>query len=72
VDIVAGGEVVAREVAEILRDATLPEEGASSERVAPGVSVNLLQGGEFLRVSVKREDGTRYLIHFPIPGAPQR
>jgi len=71
VDIVAGGEVVAREVAEVLYDATLPEEGASSQRVAPGVTVNLLRGGEFLRVSVKREDGTRYLIHFPIPGAPQ-
>jgi hypothetical protein len=72
VDIVADGEAVAREVAEVLRDATLPEEGASSQRVPTGVTVNLLNGGEFVRVSVKRDDGTRYLIHFPVPGAEQR
>ena len=64
VDIVADGQVVAREVAEILRD--------GSRAVATGVRVDLLRGGEFLRVSVQRENGPRYLIHFPIPGAEQQ
>ncbi len=69
VELVAGGTVVGRELAEILRDDALPAMGASSQPVTTGVRVDLLQGGEFLRVSVKREDGTRYLLHFPIPGA---
>jgi len=72
VEIVADGGVVAREVAEVLHDTTLPGEGASSQPVPTGVRVDLLNGGEFVRVSVKREDGTRYLIHFPVPGAPQQ
>ena len=69
VDLVADGAVVARELAEILRDGSLPAEGASSRPVPTGVRVDVLRGGEFLRVSVKRDDGTRYLLHFPIPGA---
>jgi hypothetical protein len=69
VELAAGGMVVARELAEILRDSALPEAGASSRPVPTGVRVDLLQGGEFLRVSVKRDDGTRYLLHFPVPGA---
>ena len=69
VELVVGGTVVARELAEILRDDALPAAGASSQPVPTGVRVDLLQGGEFLRVSVKRDDGTRYLLHFPIPGA---
>jgi hypothetical protein len=69
VELVPEGTVVAREMAEVLRDTSLPATGASSQPVPTGVRVDLLQGGEFLRVSIKRDDGTRYLIHFPIPGA---
>ena len=69
VDLVMDGEIAGRELAEILRDGSLPEVGASSNPVPTGVRVDVLRGGEFLRVSVKREDGVRYLLHFPIPGA---
>jgi hypothetical protein len=65
VEFVNAGVVVARDVAEILRDDDLPPVGASTRPAAQGVRVDLLKGGEFLRVSVKRE-GTRYLIHLPM------
>ncbi len=59
------GNVVAREIAEILRDDDLPPVGASSQRAAPGARVELLKGDEFVRISVKR-DHDRYLIHLPV------
>ena len=62
VEFVANGKVVAREVAEVLYDNNLPAVGASSVRVPPGTRVEMLKGGEFLRVSVKRESD-RYLIY---------
>ena len=65
VEFVSAGAVVARDVAEVLRDDNLPPVGASAQPAAPGVRVELLKGGEFLRISVKRE-GTRYLVHLPI------
>ena len=65
VEFVSGGVVAAREVAEIVRDDDLPPVGASTQRAAPGVRVELLKGGEFLRISVKR-DGVRYLVHLPV------
>jgi len=65
VEFVDGGAVVARDVAEILRDTDLPAVGASAQPAASGVRVDLLKGGEFLRISVKR-DGIRYLIHLPV------
>jgi hypothetical protein len=65
VDFVANGVVVGRDVAEVLRDADLPPTGASTQPVADGVRVELLRGGEFLRISVRRT-GVRYLIHLPI------
>ena len=65
VEFVGGGSVVGRDVAEILRDSDLPAVGASAERAADGVRVDVLKGGDFVRVSVKRE-GTRYLIHLPV------
>jgi hypothetical protein len=66
VEFVSGGTVVAgRDVAEILRDADLPPEGASTQSGPPGIRVDLLKGGEFVRVSVKR-DGTRYLIYLAV------
>lgn len=65
VELLAGGKVVAREVAEVLRDDDLTPVGASSAIVGSGVRVDMLQGGEFLRISVKRER-ERYLICLPV------
>ena len=65
VEFVAKGKVVAREAAEVLRDQDLPTVGASSLPVRSGTRVDLLKGGEFLRVSVKREH-ERYLIYLPV------
>ena len=64
VEFFANGTVVAREVAEILYDDALPSVGASSQRVPSGTRVEMLKGGEFLRISVKREN-VRYLIYLP-------
>lgn len=64
VEFVANGKVVAREVAEILYDDDLPSVGASSQKVSGGTRVEMLKGGEFLRISVKREK-VRYLIYLP-------
>ncbi|HEU4691723.1 MAG TPA: hypothetical protein VFS23_25340 [Vicinamibacterales bacterium] len=65
VEFVANGKVVAREAAEVLRDDDLPAVGASSAPARSGTRVEMLKGGEFLRVSVKR-DHERYLIHLPV------
>jgi hypothetical protein len=65
VELVADGSVIAREIAEVIRDDDRPEIGASAERAAEGVRVQILKGGDFLRISVKRQ-GTRYLIHLPV------
>jgi hypothetical protein len=65
VEFVADGKVVAREIAEVLRDDDLPEIGASSRPVHSGTRVDMLKGGEFLRISVKR-DRERYLIYLPV------
>jgi hypothetical protein len=62
VEFVAGGKVVGREIAQVLRDDALPAVGASSVRVPSGTRVEMLKGGDFLRVSVKR-DGERYLVY---------
>jgi hypothetical protein len=65
VEIIAGGNVVARETAEVLRDDDRPPVGASSQSVQSGTKVEMLKGGEFLRISMKR-DGARYLVYLPI------
>ena len=65
VEFVVNGKVVARDVAEILYDDDLPSIGASSQRAKTGTRVELLKGGEFLRISVKRER-ERYLIYLPL------
>lgn len=65
VEFVADGSVIAREVAEVIRDDDRPDIGASAERAAEGLRVHILQGGDFLRISVKRQ-GVRYLIHLPV------
>ena len=73
VELLADGKVVAREIAEVLKDQDLPAEGASSQRVQNGTRVEMLKGGEFLRISLKR-DGARYLLYLPIARAehPER
>lgn len=65
VEFVANGTVVAREVAVVLRDDDLPSLGASSVPTREGTRVEMLQGGEFLRVSVKRGN-ERYLVYLPV------
>ena len=62
VDFVMNGIVVAREVAEVLRDEDVEPGRAQVSR--PGVRVEPLKGGEFVRVSVRRAS-ERYLIHLP-------
>jgi hypothetical protein len=65
VEFVADGKVIAREVAEVLQDHYLPAIGASSLPVRSGTRVDILKGGEFLRISVKR-DRERFLIYMPV------
>lgn len=65
VEFVANGGVVAREIAVVLRDDDLPPVGASSVPSRIGTRIEMLKGGEFLRVSVKRE-GERYLVYLPV------
>jgi hypothetical protein len=65
VELMTDGSVVAREVAEVIRDDDRPDIGASAERAAEGMRVQMLKGGDFLRISVKRQ-GIRYLIHLPV------
>ena len=65
VEFAKDGQIVGREAAEILYDDELPAVGASSQRAKQGTRVDLLKGGEFLRISVKREHD-RYLIHLPV------
>ena len=64
VEFVANGIAVAREVAVVLRDDDLPSIGASSVPTRDGTRVEMLQGGEFLRISVKRGH-ERYLVYLP-------
>src|SRR5262245_53909308 len=64
VEIVSNGRVVAREAAVVLRDEGA-EVGTSSASGAGRARVELLRGGDFLRVSVNR-GGERYLLHFPV------
>lgn len=65
VEFIVNGTVVAREIAEVLDDTDLTPVGASSFPVRSGTRVEVLRGGEFLRVSVKGERN-RYLIHLPL------
>jgi hypothetical protein len=65
VEFVANGTVTAREVAVVLRDDDLPSIGASSVPTREGTRLDMLQGGEFLRVSVKRGN-ERYLVYLPV------
>jgi hypothetical protein len=65
VEFVANGAVVGRDVAVVLRDDDLPSIGASSVPSRDGTRVELLKGGEFLRISVRR-GGERYLVYLPV------
>jgi len=66
VEFLAGGSVVAQELAEVLRDDDLPSTGDSARPSAQGVRVEMLKGGEFLRISIKR-GAERLLIHLAVP-----
>lgn len=68
VEFVARGTVAGRDVAEILTANDRPAVGASAEPARNGTRVDLLKGGEFLRIAVTR-GGVRYLVYLPV--APQ-
>jgi hypothetical protein len=68
IEFVANGAVVARDIAEVLRDSDLPPTGDSARPAAQGVRVDTLRGGEFVRISIK-QGAERYLIHLAVPGA---
>lgn len=59
VEFVANGAVVARDAAVVHEPEAVGTSGTASLRV------QLLKGGEFVRVSATRE-GRRYLIHLPV------
>ena len=65
VEFVANGMVVARDVAELMpgRPGPVGTSGGSSARPL----VQLLKGGDFLRVTTYRQ-AERYLIHLPVAG----
>jgi hypothetical protein len=56
---------VATEIAEVVPAEEATPVGTSSQPSRSAARVEMLKGGEFLRVSVRRPDG-RYLIHLPI------
>jgi len=68
VEFVKDGQVIARDAAEVMAAegsvvGTAGGAGSSKPRV------EMLKGGEFVRVSAMR-DGMRYLIHLPVANAP--
>jgi hypothetical protein len=65
IEFVRDGRVIAHEAAEILYDDDLPSDGASAQKARLGTRVEMLKGGEFLRISVKRERDC-YLIYLPL------
>ena len=65
IEFVANGMVVARDLAEVIPATERPV--GTSGAAAPRPLVQVLKGGEFMRVSVTHE-GSRYLIHLPRAG----
>ena len=65
VEFVANGMVVGREVAVVMTPEAAPVGTGGQAARTTSMKVELLKGGDFLRVSTYR-DGTRYLIHMPI------
>jgi hypothetical protein len=65
IEFIADGLVVARDLAEVMPAADRPV--GTSGTAAPRPLVQMLRGGEFMRVSVTHE-GNRYLIHLPRTG----
>jgi hypothetical protein len=65
VEFVKGGQVVARDGAEVITSegSSVGTSGGAAGSSRP--RVDLLKGGEFVRVSATR-DGMRYLIHLPV------
>ena len=60
VEFLAGGAVVAREIAEVI-----PDDAASPAAAGPPRAVvQLLKEGDYVRVSI-RQSGVRYLIYLP-------
>jgi hypothetical protein len=72
VEFVRGGKVVAREIASIVPAAevkeTMPGPDMPGKGGASGARVEMLKGGEFLRIWITR-GGNNYLLHLPPQGA---
>jgi hypothetical protein len=64
VEFTQNGQVVAREVAEVFPRAGREVVGTSGTAGSARARVEMLRGGEFVRVSINEADG-RYLIHLP-------
>jgi len=67
-EFVQGGEVRGRELASVLDEAEVIKQVVESTPPASGsAKVELLKGGEYLRVWINR-GGTHYLVHFAVGG----
>ena len=64
VEFLKGGQVVAREVATVITNADIAPIAKGHKVVPNGTSVELLKGGDYLRVWINK-GGTNYLIHLP-------
>ena len=64
VEFLKGGQVVAREVATVITNADMAPIAKGHKVVPNGTSVELLKGGDYLRVWINK-GGTNYLIHLP-------
>jgi hypothetical protein len=67
IEFVANGMVVARDIAELMpaQPAPVGTSGATSGASSARPRVEMLKGGDFMRVSASH-GGERYLIHLPV------
>jgi hypothetical protein len=67
VEFVANGTVAARDIAEVMTSEAVAvgTSGATSGGTSTRARVEMLKGGDFMRVSMSR-GGQRYLIHMPV------
>jgi hypothetical protein len=65
VEFVQGGQVKGRELASVVPQAEVKEVVEGTAPAANGTKVELLKGGEYLRVWANR-GGRHYLVHLPV------
>ena len=69
VEFVQNRRVVATEVAEVIARTERDVVGTAGSAGSAAARVELLKGGEFLRIAIS-DPGARYLIHLPAAGGP--